>query len=94
MWKHPDNIPSNFQYISNNIIKSYIQWGLCAYSINKNLCEKLLAIDYIDKEIDNYLYQTIFPDYNIVMSAKDPFINNGYLAGYKSREYQFESIIW
>jgi GR25 family glycosyltransferase involved in LPS biosynthesis len=96
MWKHPDKIPSDdkIQHISSNIINFYSQWGLCAYSIQPNLCTKMLSINYITNPIDDYLYDEIFPKYNMIMTSKDPFINHGFLGGYQFREHKFSSLIW
>jgi GR25 family glycosyltransferase involved in LPS biosynthesis len=96
MWKHPDKIPTpdKIKHINNNLIRCYPQWGLCAYSIQPQLCEKMLAINRIDRPIDDYLYQIIFPKYNIMMTLNDPFENLGFLGWEKNREYKFTSLIW
>jgi GR25 family glycosyltransferase involved in LPS biosynthesis len=79
MWKHPDKIPTSdkIHHINNNLIKCYPQSGLCAYSIQPYLCKKMLTINHIDIPIDEYLYQFIFPKYNILMTLRDPFTNLG-----------------
>ena len=83
MFKHPEQTPKSLDVIGNNLIPFYFQWGLCAYTVSKNLCEKLLDISYIDNAVDNYLYLNIFPKYNVYFTAVDPFTNYGYLGGYQ-----------
>jgi len=92
MWKHPNRI-CDFEYVSTNLIKFYKQWGLCAYFVRQHLCEKMLYIKYIDRPIDDYLYENIFPDYKMLMTAKDLFTNIGFL-GFNDTNYKFKSLIW
>ena len=94
MWKHPDKIPDNFEYIRENLVGFYFQWGLCAYSINRSLCDKMLSINYIDQPIDNYLYTKIFHHYKVYLTLKDPFVNHGFLAGNSVHQHRFKSIIY
>lgn len=98
MWKHPKhpNRMNEFEYVSTNLIKSYKQWGLCAYFVRTNLCEKMLSINYLDKPIDDYLYDKIFPNYRMLMTADDLFENIGYLGPIENfvHNYQFKSLIW
>jgi GR25 family glycosyltransferase involved in LPS biosynthesis len=77
MYKYPEQTPKSLDVIGNNLIPFYFQWGLCAYTVSKNLCERLMEISYIDDAIDNYL--NVFPEYNIYFTAVDPFTNYGYL---------------
>ncbi len=97
MCKHPDNIPQNkIDYcICETFIPFYFQWGLYAYNISsKKMCEEMINIKCIDMPIDNFLYHNIFSKYNVVFTTNDPFINLGYLAGNKVREYKFKSLIY
>jgi GR25 family glycosyltransferase involved in LPS biosynthesis len=95
MWKHPDKFISNFESISEHLIKFYFQWGLCAYIIRPKLCEKMLSVNYIDRPIDDYLYTFIFPNYKIYFTLNDPFINNGFLGGNRDlQKCAFQSLIY
>lgn len=95
MWKHPFNINSNVEFASENLIKFYFQWGLCAYVIRPNLCEKLLAVNCIDRPIDDYLYTFVFPNYKIYFTSHDLFTNNGFLGGNPyTQKFKFNSLIY
>lgn len=94
MWKHPDKIPNTFDYVTENIIKYYFQWGLCAYTVNKNLCQRMLEINNISMPIDDYLYNYIFPNYNVFFTKENLFNNLGFLGGSQHYPYQFKSLIY
>lgn len=96
LWKHPDKITNDTIQISNNLINCYQQWGTCAYSINKNLCNKMMQINNINMPLDNYLYGNIYNNYNLLMTINDPFINLGFIAGYGNTNtgYKFNSLIY
>lgn len=92
MWKHPNRI-CEFEYVTTNLIKFYKTWGLCAYFVRPHLCEKMLSIKSIDRPIDDYLYENIFPNYRMLMTANDLFTNIGFL-GFNDTNYKFKSLIW
>lgn len=96
MWKHPDKLPnSNITFLSDYLIELYNQWGTCAYNISHELSKKLLSINFIDRPLDNYLYEIVYPNYKIIMTFQDPFINLGFLAGNTiSTDTKFTSLIW
>jgi len=92
MWKHPDKIPTDFKTITNHLVASYPQWGLCAYHIKPALATTLLSIDMFDRPIDNYIYDNVFKD-NVCFTRHDPFVNLGFLGGCDNN-YQFKSLIY
>ena len=93
MWKHPEKLRSDTEKISPNLLKAYEQWGTCAYHLSPVICAELLLITNLTKPIDNYLYNDIFPKYNIFMTDRDPFINIGLLENQSTYGYTFKSLI-
>jgi len=88
MWKHPEKIPNKLDFICDNFVSYYFQWGLVAYHISsKQLCEEMINIKCIDQPIDDLLYSKIFPKYNVVFTANDPFLM-GYLEGNQVKHFK------
>lgn len=94
MWKHPDKLPTKFSPYNKYLVNYYSQWGLCAYTVNSNLCNKMLEINNINMPIDDYLYNYIFPNYKVYLTHIDPFTNLGFLGGTHTEGHQFKSLIY
>jgi GR25 family glycosyltransferase involved in LPS biosynthesis len=93
MWKHPDfnNITS---HVTSTLRESYPQWGLCAYSLKKDLCTDMLNINCLSTPIDNYLYDVLWKQYKMYITVNDPFNNLGFLGGNSLNPYTFKSLIY
>jgi hypothetical protein len=93
MWKHPD-FNNMTEHVTTTLRELYPQWGLCAYSLKKNLCLDMLNIKNLSIPIDNYLYDVFWKQYKMYVTTIDPFNNLGFLGGKSLNPYTFNSLIY